>query len=90
MKKWQKKAIEEIMDNFDFEKVHNAMVFMNWTWSFNKTPTVDELKETAHHLLCEICEGDSEFIETGGFFIYIFRKEHILRLLFIIESASYE
>jgi len=42
------KMIQEILDNFDFNKCWTVMKLINWTWGFNnETPTISKLKESA-------------------------------------------
>ena len=48
-----KKLIKEVLDTFDFDKVHEVMIFLNWTWRFDKVPDVLELRHTAERLLKE-------------------------------------
>ena len=48
-----KKLIKEVISTFNFEKVHKTMVFLDWTWRFDKVPDVVELKHTAERLLKE-------------------------------------
>ena len=48
------KMIDEIMDEFNFAKVHKTMVALDWKWavtSNNKVPTMDELRKEAERLL---------------------------------------
>jgi hypothetical protein len=43
--------IDDILDEFDFHKVHKAMKALDWRWVGNGVPTIDELRNGAHHLL---------------------------------------
>lgn len=58
--------IEDIMNNFDFKKVHSVMVLMNWQWysSISKTgvPALREIKKTAKRLLNDalICSRENK------------------------------
>jgi hypothetical protein len=46
------KYIDDIMDNFDFRRVHQTMEALNWKWATsNGVPTIDELKDEAKRLL---------------------------------------
>lgn len=70
--------IANIMDNFDFENVHNSMELLKWMW-LDKVPDISEIKDTAFNLLNECwngCEKEIEhsncnppryFCATGGF-----------------------
>ena len=60
--------IANIMDQFDFEKVHDVMNYLDWKWAMTKSgvPTVDELKNEAHRILVDACYEKTN-IATGGF-----------------------
>lgn len=66
----EKAKINNILDQFNFNKVHDYMVSVNWRWAFAKSkdgvPTVDELKKEAHRLLINSVEEKTN-ISTGGF-----------------------
>lgn len=96
-------AIPEIMDRFKFDHVQRTMELLNWTWGWtwgnSKTPSIDELKSTAYHVLSGCV---NMFIEkgrpktgmlwaTGGFqaMVHVYeggREE--LQLVFYVDSAS--
>lgn len=38
------KMVEDILDNFDFEKCHHVMTALKWEWYGTRIPTVDQLK----------------------------------------------
>lgn len=94
--------IDDIMDNFDFRKVHRVMKYLNWTWaSSNGVPEVFELKDCARRLLNEclcsmIMKGEDTWgIATGGFYVHATNYKdaepeddcHIgLKLSFEVES----
>jgi len=63
-------GIQEILDNFDFDKVQSVMQHLNWRWSLGnnviQVPTVDELKDMAKQLL-EDADANSHNIGSGGF-----------------------
>ena len=68
--------IDDVMDSFDFHKVHKVMKSLNWQWAFtdNGVPEVYELRREARRLLEEclyemIKHGEDNWsITTGGFF----------------------
>ena len=63
-KNWE--AIEYVLDYFDFDKVHNVMYYLNWTWhDIEGVPMVGDLRKLARRLLNEVKVGG--FISTGGF-----------------------
>lgn len=69
----KEKVIKDVVDNLDFELIHRAMVFLNWTWwtaEGGAVPSVNELKKTVRSYLGEILskkECDNYRIATGGF-----------------------
>ena len=87
-----KEKIEQIMENFDFEKVHKVMVALEWEWHFGQggsgIPSVWALKKKAMELLSDVddlmWEGDEIVRSTGGFEA----KHHdgCLSLSFIVEE----
>ena len=96
MKKWQKKAIKEIMKEFDFEKVHKTMTFLDWTWGWDgKVPSLAEIKSHAKEKLKRVCResnGQGRFgISSGGFLGEIVSHESkILRLSFVLSDWDTE
>jgi hypothetical protein len=45
------KMIDDIIKNFDFDKVQSVMEFLDWQWAGEGVPTIKSLKETAKRLL---------------------------------------
>ena len=62
-------AIDNILDEFDFEKVHKVMEFLEWRWS-NAVPTIADMRRLARNLLKECAESDMLAIATGGFQVH--------------------
>lgn len=72
------KVLDEIFDNFDFEKVKVVMDALDWRWDLRtsastpdeklRIPTLDEIKKVAADLLWN-CANDpkNDAIATGGF-----------------------
>lgn len=82
------KTIEEIINKFNFEKVHKFMVAQKWGWGLgNVVPTIGELKVTAQELLVLAKEAkiDSTIVATGGF--WAIKSFDDLHLLFAIENS---
>ena len=81
--------IMDIMDNFDFEKVHSVMKFLNWKWVYSKSedgiPTIDELKNCAATLLIDAITDATSF-STGGFKAEYY--DGSITLLFCIEDIE--
>jgi hypothetical protein len=94
--------LEHILSEFDFEKVHVAMYFMNWGWVDGDTstitvPNVTRIKHTALRLLEQawtfghLAQGDYS-VATGGFKAKFFWYDGnpLLELDFILESKVSE
>ena len=75
------KMVDEILEEFNFERVQTVMFKLNWQWAMTAQgiPTIEELKETAERLLRQAAEyrlskeyGDVDWgtpilSSTGGF-----------------------
>jgi hypothetical protein len=93
--------IEDIMDEFDFDKVYETMDALDWKWR-GETPSIEDLRETAEYLLRGAAKSrlgdfkdthhDVAIINgTGGFEAKAFCDEDKtkitgLDLAFIVES----
>lgn len=89
----KKDAIAKVMEEFDFERVHNIMLRLNWNWFpvRDAVPSIPELKRTARQLLVDVCEEDVEFCGTGGFEAYWHKEDEdmwCLSLRFVVESVE--
>jgi len=83
--------IDDILDNFDFDKVHKVMVFLNWKYG-GSVPTVSELKENARGLLKEAVKLDLHWYSSGGFHVKheVFEKNSYISLEFVIAEWDNE
>lgn len=96
----KQKAIDNIIENFNWEKVHKTMVALNWTWwdSENETPTIGALFKCATGLLHDAYDGAERFkadysAGTGGFYaraIIDDKTKEIYELRLTFEVASWE
>ena len=72
----KQEMIDEIMDWFEFEKVHKVMEALDWTWATVGAivPTIQDLRRSAREQLhwaydgLEKHGGDNYFTGSGGFF----------------------
>lgn len=87
-----KKKIKNILNNFDFQKIHECMVRCNppWVRSDGIVPTQGQLKKEAKRLLVEAIKSKEKvfYIGTGGFFVLKCYK--ILHLMFCMEWRDSE
>lgn len=87
-----KKKIKKILKNFDFEKVHNVMAHLNWTWydTDGKVPSIDQLKELAKKLLYHVAEEERFYSSATGGFKATKYENGTLELEFILASWMVE
>lgn len=84
---WQDR-IDDIMDNFDFNKVAVCMKALNWGWHSleGNTPNYFEIKTFARNLLKR-----KESVATGGFEVKVDKEEGYMSLKFVLTDwDSYE
>jgi hypothetical protein len=68
------KQIEEIMDEFDFQKVHKMFEQNGWTYGLNEVPSVGELRRTARGLLRDVSKNARQgfnYTFCARFFVYV-------------------
>ena len=48
--------VDDILNEFDFDKVHDTMVALDWKWASTQpsVPSIRDLKDTARHLLISV------------------------------------
>jgi len=83
--------IEEIMKDFDFNRVLETMKALNWSWCMNGgksgIPNITQLREEARKQLKEAVRC-GEWVACGGFQVMIKPENGYLALLFIVEEAE--
>jgi hypothetical protein len=45
--KGEQKMVNEIIENFNFQRCHKTMKHLKWSWASNGVPSIEELKESA-------------------------------------------
>lgn len=80
--------IDEILDEFDFEKVHRVMQALDWKWhNTDGVPSIADLRRMARSLLNQVVESKGiHSVGSGGFTAYM--HHGLLGLRF--EVSSYE
>lgn len=79
--------VDEVLDEFDFEKVHRTMKALEWTWhDTDGVPTIGDLRRQARELLQDLLKHNHHCVGTGGLFAY--RMADTVGLRF--EVTSYE
>jgi hypothetical protein len=91
-KELKDKMIADIMDGFDFAKVHDIMQSLDWEWAIghgeSEVPSMWRIMEQAKHLLEEVAgreDGKCSYISTGGF-MAMKHEDGSLTLHFVLES----
>ena len=62
-----RELVDSIMDCFNFERVHEVMVCLNWTWGEGGVPEVYELRKSARDRLLSLYDENISYSESGGF-----------------------
>lgn len=85
MTKQQRKLIDEVLDNFDFDKVKKAMDALNWIWiGCDGVPAIYDLRKQSRRLLKDAIEKNLSLVSTGGFRAGY--NDNILSLDFIVTE----
>lgn len=94
------KAIDSIIENFNWGKVHHTMTLLNWTWATteNEVPSTGALFRCAMNLLHGAYDGavkeKSNYINaTGGFRATATVDEEtkeVIELRLVFELTSWE
>ncbi len=92
----QIESINEVMENFDFERVENVMDCLKWKWGVEgRVPDIYEIRRFARQLLADACIGLSNLIEdkklslsSGGFTATAYR-DGSLSLSFVVEEYDH-
>ena len=86
----------KVIEDFDFDKVHKAMVATGWKWTTHnpndEIPSIQRLIRTCLGMLKDAADGGTG-CSTGGFSVNRFKREDgtdYLDLSFTIESADSE
>jgi hypothetical protein len=96
MKKGREQLIDEIVENFNWDKVYKTMDALGWTWvhSEGETPSTGRLITTATRLLRDAYDGAEKeqytyLVGTGGFeaVCYVDKDDmYRLELRFVVTS----
>lgn len=91
------KQIEDLLDEFDFDKVKKVMDFLEWTYhdSPDKEITIGELRRMARRLLEIVYNSDinpENYTASGGFYaerrMYPGDTQKYLNLKFVIVDGD--
>ena len=92
--------IRIILEETDFEKIHNVMEYLNWCWMkwpemHFYLPSIEQLKQTAKDMLERVWDLDSEdfeyvFDSSGGFKAVKFTYDGLKMLSLHFELTGWE
>ena len=81
--KTKEELINEVLDNFDFEKVHKVMTFLDWKWynyseNTREVPSIARMIRTVQQYLSQAYDGlaknewneNQYMIGSGGFEVW--------------------
>lgn len=92
-KSFYKKKLQELLDEFDFERVHDTMDALGWHWADvdgipekeDMIPLVRSLYDTIEN---RVLNGEYAFCATGGFRL-TFNPEEDNELNLVFEAETY-
>jgi hypothetical protein len=68
MKKTLQQHTDEVMDYFDFDRVHKVMKHLKWTWCDSlDSPTIPELRKHVRDQMKKVYDEKMYRVECGGF-----------------------
>jgi hypothetical protein len=83
--------IEEILDWFDFEKVHKVMESLDWKWfSIASVPQIPHLRQKARSLLQHVANEEPDCTTATGGFVARHDKYGRLSLSFVVAEFRSE
>jgi hypothetical protein len=83
--------IDNVMDWFDFDRVHSVMTHLNWYWaSTNGVPEKAELRAYVRkhmtYVYNQTHSKEGGYFCSGGFEIEYYREEDCFNVQFILSS----
>ena len=87
--------IKYILDHFNFAKVQETMIALDWVWQHMsdpddqtmRVPSIERMKQTARHLLYEAATCKERYFATGGFHAQRY-EEGDLALQFVVAECD--
>jgi hypothetical protein len=71
--KGEQRMVDDILENFNFQRCHNVMKHLKWSWALTGVPSIEELKESSIERLERAIEyvktkevKDSCYVSSGG------------------------
>jgi hypothetical protein len=91
--KYYEDKLQELIDGFDFERVHSVMKAINWTWTNIGVPNENDMIAMVHSLYNgirdRVLNHEYCYCSSGGFkLIFNPNEDNELRLVFELETCS--
>lgn len=91
--KYYEDKLQELIDGFDFERVHSVMKAINWTWTNVGVPYKDNMIAMVHNLYNgikdRILKHEYCYCSSGGFKLtFNPNEDNELSLVFELETCS--
>ena len=80
-----KEQIDVVIEEMDYQKIHEGMKAVGWEWSvYNRTPTSEELRKVAYSILIKLSKSEREsgIERMGGFVAKKFNNVYSLEFVF--------
>lgn len=80
------KNLKQLIENFNFVKVHTTMVHLDWHWSeYENVPTVGQMVIKVMSMFDDLnTSNDTNLISTGGFTIEKINSHY--KLFFAVDE----
>ncbi len=70
--------LDALLEKFDFQKVHKVMTLLDWQWSGQGVPSVENMKSTVSYLFSILDRENKSDASTGGFKLERHRDKLVL------------
>ena len=82
--------IEDILDDFDFDRVQKVMEALQWTWhdTYPEIPRISQMRKLARSLMKLCIEHEEYTTTTGGFWVQkrTFEGCPYYRIMFVVSE----
>ena len=82
---------ESLMETFDWEKVHQVMTALNWTWTNVGIPDINDMKEKVQELMSSVHGKNGYTVSSGGFMVSYYtlpNDRDTFRVLFAVTKRD--
>ena len=79
-------SIDDIMDNFDFKRVHDVMEAVEWSWHYYGVPEESDIRKEARRLLKDVASKKHCIVATGGLEAHYDKDEDMCGLKFVVTD----